>query len=430
MLKVGFARVDITPPLGTPLHGYFRERFAEGVLDPLELNCVAFSDGQHTAAVMSADLLYIREQVATPIRKLIAKTVGIDEKHLFIHALHQHTSLRLGEKPGVAPTFSDAEYLGVLNRKFCDVVKMAIDDMIEATVGVAKEEAREQLSFIRRYRMKDGTTQTNPGYDRTQEVLHPVGKADNTVRLVRFHREGRPDIALVNFHTHPDVIGGCKFSADWPGFVRRYTEKDIEGCHCILLNGPQGDTNHIDIYDSSKRGYQHSSHMGRVIADSVINLWDKTKAIDAEGVRADVQMIYIPTNTGGMERVEESKKLFTSFQKNELDYSPSLDELGEWSRISNLYDAPLFVKVPVSCVKAGSLAFVGWGGEPFTEYGEKARKSAPDKYVIACCTTNGGEGYLPSQSAFDEGGYEAKSSMFSPVVTSRLQSKAKEMLKD
>ena len=122
------------------------------------------------------------------------------------------------------------------------------------------------------------------------------------------------------------------------------------------MNGLQGDTNHIDIYDSSKRGYEHSSYIGRVIATSVVNLWDKTEIIDAEGVWADVQMLCIPTNTDGMERVEECKKLLACFRDKTLDFEPNLDQLGEWSRISNLYKSLLFVKVPVSCVKTGDLA--------------------------------------------------------------------------
>ena len=57
--KAGFARVDITPPLGTPIVGYFEERHAKGVLDNLEANAVAFSDGNGTAVVIAADLLGI-----------------------------------------------------------------------------------------------------------------------------------------------------------------------------------------------------------------------------------------------------------------------------------------------------------------------------------------------------------------------------------
>ncbi len=427
MLKAGFSRVDVTPPLGTPLHGYYRQRFADGVLDPLELNCVALSDGENTAVIVTGDFLYVCESAATPLRRLISKKTGLDEKAIFLHGLHQHTSFRLGARAGVAAWTDDTVYLESLNRKYCDVVTMALDDMSEAVVGVASEQASEPLSFIRRFRMKDGTLSTNPGASRLDEVVGPAGEADNTVRLVRFKREDKPDIAVVNFHTHPDVISGNKFSADWPGFVRRFTEKDIDDCHCILINGPQGDTNHVDIHNR-RGGYEHSKFMGRTIANSVINLWEKTEVIDTEGVSYDFELIPIPTNTRGMERVEECKELLRKHEAKELGYSPTLNELGEWGRISRIYDQPLFVKVPVSCIKAGKLAFVGWGGEPFTEYSRAAHNGAPDKFVIASCLVNGGEGYLPSKEAFDEGGYEANSSVFVPEIANILQSKAVEFL--
>ena len=46
MLQAGFARVDMTPPLGTPLAGYYEARYADGLLDPLELNALALCDGE------------------------------------------------------------------------------------------------------------------------------------------------------------------------------------------------------------------------------------------------------------------------------------------------------------------------------------------------------------------------------------------------
>ena len=46
MLKAGFARVDITPPFGVSVQGYFEPRTAKGVLDPLLATAVAFDDGR------------------------------------------------------------------------------------------------------------------------------------------------------------------------------------------------------------------------------------------------------------------------------------------------------------------------------------------------------------------------------------------------
>ena len=40
-LKVGFSRVNINPPLGIAVDGYFVERFAKGFLDDLETEVIA-----------------------------------------------------------------------------------------------------------------------------------------------------------------------------------------------------------------------------------------------------------------------------------------------------------------------------------------------------------------------------------------------------
>ena len=54
-LKAGFARVDITPPLGIHIQGYFVERIADGVLDPLSANALALSAGGKTALVFGKE---------------------------------------------------------------------------------------------------------------------------------------------------------------------------------------------------------------------------------------------------------------------------------------------------------------------------------------------------------------------------------------
>ena len=45
MLKAGFGRIDITPPLGVSVQGYYEKRLADGILDPLYATAVAFEDG-------------------------------------------------------------------------------------------------------------------------------------------------------------------------------------------------------------------------------------------------------------------------------------------------------------------------------------------------------------------------------------------------
>src|SRR5687768_16301299 len=45
-LRVGVAEVDITPPVGFPMAGYYHERLAEGAIDPLKAKAMVFRDGQ------------------------------------------------------------------------------------------------------------------------------------------------------------------------------------------------------------------------------------------------------------------------------------------------------------------------------------------------------------------------------------------------
>ena len=76
----------------------------------------------------------------------------------------------------------------------------------------------------------------------------------------------------------------------------------------------------------------------------------------------------------------------------------------------------------------GKIAFFGLGGEPFTEYGYIAREANPDKFVLSATCANGGEGYLPSQQAFAQGGYEVISSHFTDTLEKTVMDASLEML--
>ena len=39
-MKAGYARIDITPPLGSPIAGYYDPRIADGILDPVYATAV------------------------------------------------------------------------------------------------------------------------------------------------------------------------------------------------------------------------------------------------------------------------------------------------------------------------------------------------------------------------------------------------------
>lgn len=415
MLQAGFSRADVTAPLGSYLAGYYHERYAEGVLDPIELNAIALSDGENKAVIIVSDFQGIRKAWADPIREKISERTGLNINSITISSLHQHTSVAL--RPGKANNvINDNAYLDFLYRKFCDVAVMALDDLSDAVMTIGEEETAEQISFIRRYKLKDGTYKTNP-FNVEDRILEPAEKPDNTVRLIRFKRENKKDIALVNFACHPDVAGGLKFTADWCGFVRKFVESDNEDVSCVLVNGFQGDSNHINFMGEKKRGLERAIEMGRIIADTVKKIWDKGEKIEETEVSSYVDVAYSPTSQDKIEFYEECKKLYKEKPGQANEKTESGIAYSEAGRIiSTVESAPLIQKIPITAITVGKVVLVGIGCEPFTNYGANIRKKFPDKFILTSCCMNGHEGYLPTKVSFEQGGYEAITSPYTPQV--------------
>ena len=68
-LQAGFARVNITTSMGISVAGYFIPRYADGVLDELEINALAVSLGRKKAIFIRADLLVISNELYDEIKK-------------------------------------------------------------------------------------------------------------------------------------------------------------------------------------------------------------------------------------------------------------------------------------------------------------------------------------------------------------------------
>ena len=438
--KAGFARVDITPPLGTPIVGYFEERRAKGVLDNLEANAVAFSDGTHAAVVIAADLLGIEGvEFNAALRRRVAKAAGLSDEAVYIHSTHTHTGPGAGRADkGRTNIFDGTDFYNeFLATRLADVARFAVDDMARATISVGKSEAK-RISFLRRYRMKDGSIRTNPGVNNS-DILEPIGELDETVRVLRIRRDGKGDIAVLGFATHPDVVGGEMISGDWPAFARRTFERAEPGTRCMLLNGAQGDVNHVCTdprpgereglhpdFDDVDRGYEHSRHMGRVVAAAAMSVWGKCEPVDAGPLRFGVRSISVPSqrpDAADLPRAREYARLHGEGRDAEIPFTGMAltTAVAEAGRMLLLENGPDSFDLPLSLVAIGeSVAFAGIPGEPFTDIGRAVIERYRARMTFCTCLTNGSCGYFPVASAYAEGGYEARSSIFASCVAEKI----------
>jgi len=430
MLQAGFSRIDITPPLGTHMQGYFHERCADGILDPLQAHCIAFRDSDgNTALVYSLDLIGISQKQADIARKVISDMTGVPQEAVYLACTHTHT----GPCMYTALFTHNPVYNAYCFARLGSAAKAAIDDLAPTQMLYANGFARN-IAFIRRYRMNDGTIRTNPGY-KNPNIRTPIGTPDETLRLVRLVREGKPEINIINFQVHPDVIGGTKWSADFPGFVRRTMEGALPGTICVYFNGAQGDTNHIDVSRDPKAedaktfpvgGYEHSRYMGQVIAGGALSVYATAQPlVGPDKVRFAIEDLITPANTPAPEDVEKAAKvvaLHKAGRERELPESGMgiTTLVAEAYRVMRLAEAGPTIALHMSAVTVGNLAFAGIPGEPFTDIGRGIRDASPYPLTMACCLVNGTEGYLPMYSAFAEGGYEARSSSYKPGVAEEI----------
>ena len=105
--------------------------------------------------------------------------------------------------------------------------------------------------------------------------------------------------------------------------------------------------------------------------------------------------------------------------------------VAEAGRMVLLADGPESFELPLSAVAIGDvIAFAGIPGEPFSEIGRDVRAHSPFRMTVATCLTNGSCGYFPVASAYAEGGYEARSSVFAATVAADIVAGHAALLKD
>ena len=427
-LQAGFSRVDVTPMLGIGIAGYYVPRFADGVLDPLQINALALSCGDARVVLMSIDHCGIVKEVLNPMIDHVCQSTGLPREAVYIHSTHTHT----GPFLNYAPTDPlEIEYAQTVTRKFADAAKLALDDLKPARMGWGIGEA-PNIAFVRRFRMKDGSVRTNPGVD-NPDILHPIGDVDERVNVLRFDR-AEDSLVLVNFGNHPDVVGGCKISADWPGFLRQTVEKALPGTKCIFFNGAQGDVNHVNVhprggylndmfmdFDDVARGYKHARYMGRVVAAGVLQSFDKVKYVDVDTIRFAQKCIDVPANLPTPADLPEAKRinqLHLAGRDNELPYSGMMltTVVADAARKVRLEHGPDSFRMPLSAIAIGPVAMFGIPGEPFTGVGRALKEAEGFELVLPTCNTNAKEGYFPMLECYEEGGYEAGSSNFKAGV--------------
>ena len=443
MVRIGAAAVDITPSPGLPLMGNFRDDYlARGVHDPLMAKALVFEDHRgERAAVLAFDVCMLDRDNVALIRRAIAECARVPPKRVLVHATHTHSAPAPQDRflfgLDYAPYRSAAEAMLV---RGASAVALAEENLGEAELGVGY--AREEgLSFNRRLRRKDGTTQMNwealaPGFD-PQAVAAAWGPTDPQVACLVVERRGKPVAAAVNFALHPAILAGDNwlYSADYPGQLARALGRICgEQFFTLFLNGCCGNVNHVDYRDAQQgRGYSMVERVGYVLAAAAAEAMRQRTRVAADRVevaREEVTLQRMRISDGERDRCRRVLDELRGQQlPGQVDGLPEAFVAETRLRMHAQQEEP--DRVELMTLRLGDVALVGLPGEVFCELGLDLKRRSPAPHTLVAELSNDAIGYLPTRPSFEQGGYEATSgsTFYEPGAGEQLADAAVEQIR-
>jgi hypothetical protein len=223
-------------------------------------------------------------------------------------------------------------------------------------------------------------------------------------------------------------------------------DKALDGVKCIFFNGAEGDVGSTNVspsggdmndteisFDNEMKSPGMARFIGRAIAGTILQVWDKVCYTDVDDIDILKKVIPVPANLPTKEdlpRAHEYKELHDAGRDDLIPYTAMelTTVVAEALRMCRLENGPENFMLPLTGVKIGNVALLGIPGEPFTDIGVGIKEAEGWDLILPCALTNGNEGYFPMQSAYDEGGYEARTSPYRAGVAETFIREGKALL--
>lgn len=365
-LRAGVARIEITPPVGSPMGGYAaREGPSTGVHDPLYATVLVLKAAELTIAIVSCDLRsFPSERVVT-----LARERKLAD-HVLLAVTHNHSGpLTWENKSWPRP---ERSWFAETEDKIMGALETASKQMFPARVAAGFGEI--YLGHNRRQLGADGKVTM---LWRNAEKK-PSAPLDPTVGVIRVDdATGKPRAIIVNYACHAVVLGpdNRMISADYPGYLARRIERELDGALCLFTQGGAGDINpYLDKQPVAQNGFGEAEKMGNALADATLNVVRRLKPAANDNAK--------------------------------------LQAVAEVQSFRDRWDAQKRLQAGLTTLLLNDqIAIATMPGEPFIDLQIALRDKSeiPFTFLFGYTYSTGGEwvGYVPTIRAASEGGYGA-----------------------
>jgi len=240
-MKVGFAKVDITPRLGVEMAGFgpFVHRIARDLRDRLWARAMAASDGDRRWVLISAELVGVDAPIVRKVRELLAEWTSLAPAEVMCHATHTHSGPAvLSETIGWGEP--DLPYLLRLPSLLAAAGREALGNLQDVPLSTATF----PVNGVAYNREQD----ERPAYDDAmRDNWRPAlpEHTDTAGRVICAAAAGRLTGFLAHYSCHPVVCCEQTHSlhGDYCGVAMHALEDEHPGAVGMFLQGAHADIN-------------------------------------------------------------------------------------------------------------------------------------------------------------------------------------------
>jgi hypothetical protein len=249
----------------------------------------------------------------------------------------------------------------------------------------------------------------------------PEGVIDPQVSVLSFWNGEKPLAVLSYYACHPQSYYRMGIpSPDFPGIARFFRQQAVPEALHVHFNGAGGNIGAGKYNDGSR---ENRVALALRLADGMKRAWDTTKKSPVE--RATVQWRVESVALPMASHLDEAKLRAAVNQQN--DPKAALDAA---DKLAWLLRCQTGHKTDIAMLAVGGARILHLPGELFVEYQLAAKQMRPDLHVAMAAYGDYGPGYIGTERAYGEGGYEtsARASDVAPQVEGVLLQAMRKLL--
>lgn len=388
-IAFGSARENITPEKPIHMSGYdARKTPSTGIHDSLYACALCFSDSESKVLFITADIISFNEELGTEIKRKINLETGIPVSNIFLTTVHNHGGpvVKAYEK-NVSDTVE--QYVVELQNKIVEISTRASSRIVPVKIGYGT--GNSKMNINRRATFADGSVWLG---------RNPDGPCDHEVSVLKIEDESGKLLSLfVNWPCHGTASGqeNYKITGDWPGIAAHYLNEKLGNDVIVAVTaGASGDIN--PIYGPNDN-FNEIMAVGVNVGREIYRVLDEIETYPVHSINVVNRTLILPGKMGGVGR-----------------YTSDAIEKGPDRNIN------------LSVCKIGNYVFSGISGEVMTEIGMQIKKCSPYQGTFVITHCNGTSGYICTDKAYKEGGYEIQTTRFWPGVEKEVTENVAEMI--